>query len=144
MQFISFLYFTVIVCIGLKITGATIHFEPAYLMGTEISCSWWLQLSCFLYSWDLLHSFNTNYHPVPNRISKTCDSKKRHVSSWVDFEGCSRSFKPHMELRLGILVSKVVFLMLLSESSFLSFLCIFWQQRKQCVKSWRRCPLKII
>ncbi|TNN67391.1 hypothetical protein EYF80_022336 [Liparis tanakae] len=47
-------------------------------------------------------------------------------------------------LRLVILVSSVVLRRLLSESSFLKSVFILKQHERQCTKSWRRWPLKIM
>lgn len=69
-------------------------------------------------------------------------------SNWLeDFAGMSSSLqRPELAvgLRLVILDSRVVLRRLLSESSFLKSLFICMQQGRQCMKSCRRWPLKIM
>lgn len=69
-------------------------------------------------------------------------------STWLEnFEGLSSSLQmPELTvgLRLVILDNRVVLRRLLSESSFLKSVFIFMQQGRQCMKSCRRWPLKIM
>lgn len=97
-------------------------------------------------SWYCMCTLTARHVSVPTPVNSV--AWLRVYSAWMEDLGeLSSSLQlPELPvgLRLVILVSSVVLRRLLSESSFLNSVFILWHQEKQCTKSWRRWPLKIM